>query len=147
MNESNPVTTRMDNSEALPLKGTDTVDGYHRQEGSVYVHDCPKDPAIPGTDTVDGYNRQGSKTFELKDCLNFCGGLACFGALAGVGVMILVFSARFPDFTDADSLDYCHPTLYLTAYWIILIGLIICAFFLVLGCGMVCFTMIAKNRN
>ncbi|CAG2170402.1 unnamed protein product [Oppiella nova] len=73
MNESNPVTTRMDNSEALPLKGTDTVDGYHRQEGksrlkdcltscgalacfgdltglsggSVYVHDCPKDPAIP----------------------------------------------------------------------------------------------------
>ena len=64
MDESKAVTIRMDNPEALPLKGTDNVDGY---------------------------NRQGSKTFELKDCLNFCGGLACFGALAGVGGMLTVF--------------------------------------------------------
>ncbi|CAG2172885.1 unnamed protein product [Oppiella nova] len=73
MYESNPVTNRKDNVEALPLKSTETVDGYHRQEGksvikdclnscgaltclanlaglsggSVYVHDCPKNPAIP----------------------------------------------------------------------------------------------------
>jgi len=56
MYESNPVTNRKDDVEALPLKSTDTVDGYRRQEGKSVI----------------------------KDCLNSCGALTCLANLAGL---------------------------------------------------------------
>ena len=56
IHESNPVTNCNDNVEALPLKGTDTVDGYHRQEGKSLI----------------------------KDSLNSCGALTCLANLAGL---------------------------------------------------------------
>ncbi|CAG2100137.1 unnamed protein product [Medioppia subpectinata] len=34
-------------------------------------------------------------------------------------VAIIVYHARFPNFEDSASDDYCHPNLYLTAYWIL----------------------------
>ncbi|CAG2100136.1 unnamed protein product [Medioppia subpectinata] len=59
--------------------------------GSIYSRgDCPAAPAIPILLIMDG-----------------------------ILVAIIVYHARFPNFEDLGSDDYCNPSLYLTAYWIL----------------------------
>jgi hypothetical protein len=140
--------------------------------GAIYLHDCTLRPGIPIILIINGSvgilqsfsesinkrlesnsdERNGSlsapvstrvsTTFKIEVNVLRLIAIASF-----IAWCVLVYGSDRPDYDRTDSEQYCHPTLYLFALWLLNIYFILIAFFVCCCCCCCCFASNNSNNH
>jgi len=114
--------------------------------GSVYAHDCPREPGIPvilivngsillTLSIIEGVRRNINNESNIIPKLNIITTtLKIASTVAFLAWCFLVYSVYKPDFENTSSKDYCNSYLYLYAFWLLNSIIIISGVLLLLSC-------------